>query len=86
MKVSQNIGLVRNVLLCKGDIHLVLEYFQTVAIFFYYPLTSETLGIHKVSDLNGLHAVPLSEIQCKCVLLPFRDAYVVTPVATTPVW
>ena len=87
VKVSQNIGLVRNVLLCKGDIHLVLEYFQTVANFFDYPLQSETLGIHKVSDLNGhLHAVPLSEIQCKCVLLPFRDANVVTPVATTSVW
>ena len=63
VKVSQNIDLVRNVLLCKGDIHLVLEYFQTVANCFDYPLTSETLGIHKVSDLNGhLHAVPLSEI------------------------
>ena len=80
MKVGQNIGLVRNVLSCEGNIHIVLEYFQFIADFFDYPLKSEKLGIHRVSDLGGqLCTVTLSEIHSKCVLLPFRDLYVVIP-------
>ena len=71
---------------CEGNIHVVLEYFQFIADFFDYPLKSEKLGIHRVSDLGGqldctgqLCTVTLSEIHSKCVLLPFRDLYVVIP-------
>ena len=68
VKVAQNIGLVRNVLSCKGVIHLGLEYFQSVANF-YRPLASEKLGIHKGSDvdsqLSTWHTVLLSQSQWK---------------------
>ena len=83
VKIGNQYVLVRNIL-SQPDLHpdalIVYAKFQRVADFFMYPLQSSALGIVRVSDIcNRLEVARVSQIACKCVLLPFRQEFVVVP-------
>jgi len=75
------IGIVKNVLLFKSDIYVVLCLFRTVSHLFDYPLLSSEMDIYRVSHLKeSVSVVNLNQIRCKCVRLPVDDcAYAVIP-------
>lgn len=84
VKVGSRIGLLRNILASKegGHIMVLFEPFNSISTFFTSPLYSSDLGIYKVAHLKGrFDIVPLSEIVCKYVMLPYENNfYVVIPV------
>lgn len=86
VKVGSRIGLLRNILKRKdadngSHILIVFEHFSSISAFFTSPLSSSDLGIYKVAHLAGkLDVVPISEISCKYVMLPYQNGYVVIPV------
>lgn len=83
VKVGLNIGLIKNILVRKdgGQVMILFESFGNISPFFTSPLSSSDLGVYKVSHPRGrLDIVPLSEIMCKYVMLPYKnDFFVVIP-------
>ena len=83
VKVGLNIGLIKNILVRKdgGQVMILFESFTNISTFFTSPLSSSDLGVYKVSHLRGrLDIVPLSQIMCKYVMLPYKnDVFVVIP-------
>ena len=77
--------LIRNILAvdnCREPV-LVLERFSRTSAFFGYPLSSSQLGIVKASGLSGhLQTARISEVQRKCVLLPYKRKYVLLPLSS----
>lgn len=84
VQVGLKIGLIKNILVKKdgGRVMVLFEPFNNISIFLMSPLSSSDLGIYKVSRLKGrFDIVPLSEIMCKYVILPYKnDFFVVIPV------
>lgn len=76
------VGLIRNIL-SPGDNTsekmLIVEWFRGHPNnFFTEPVLSSDLKIFKVSQKQGdIAAIMLTEVTCKCVLVPFQDQYVV---------
>lgn len=59
---------------------IVYEEFGVMLNFFNSPLQSGDLMIYYVSELSGVMKVgEITDISCKCVLLPFHDSYVYIP-------
>ena len=86
VRVFDTIGLVRNIVSLDSEIFIVYVQFSKVSSFFDTPLSSSLLGIHKVSDLGvQLQVAKLSDIQSKCVLIPFKREFIVIPFTDT-VW
>ncbi|MES9901557.1 MAG: hypothetical protein ABW168_02610 [Sedimenticola sp.] len=84
--IADNVALVRNILSQNEDADklVVYEKYNNMRNFFTYPLPSMNLRITKVSGLSGqLHVASVSEIQCKCVLLPFQRKFVAFPMIHT---
>lgn len=80
VRVNGEIGVVRNILFHEGQIFLVYEQYETAAPFYSYPLRSDVLGILKVSGLTGhLKVANASDVDVKCVVLPFKRSYIVIP-------
>ncbi|KAE8747086.1 hypothetical protein FOCC_FOCC006225, partial [Frankliniella occidentalis] len=62
---------VSNIVMRRDEIFLVGNIFQTTNNFYEYPIPSSNLGILSVSNLRAeKQAVPLSDIQAKCWLMP----------------
>jgi hypothetical protein len=73
-------ALVQNILVGDGTIVLMCQRFVKTEDAFSYPLTSSRLGIYKVCNkMTDLFELPLSMVAQKCVLLPFKDGFVVQP-------
>lgn len=80
--VNDDVVIIRNIITLNEhpDPHFVFEKFSRASDFFHLPLTSSDLRIKQVSHLSGaLHVVDVSEIVCKCVLLPMDDDFVCLP-------
>ena len=86
VRVRGKIGLIRNIVSHESDNYIVYVEFERTRDFFETPLSSSLLGIHRVSDLGvQLHIAKLSEIQSKCVLLPYKRDFIAIPY-TDSVW
>ena len=69
------VGIVKNILLFKSEVYLVVCVFQTVSDLFVYPLHSSLMDIYRISDLKETYvAFKLEHIRCKCVRLPIDNA------------
>ena len=86
--------LIRNILTqyASNQVTLVVERFLTEVDFFKIgdspenTFKSSTLGVVKVTNLAGRYEQKeISEIEKKCVLLPYRDSFVVVPLSTSSV-
>lgn len=86
VRFGGDICLLQNIIVDDNDVYIVYKRFQTSENFFTSPLRSSLLGI---VVLGGLHddvmSVKLSDIEAKCVLLPFREKHVAIPF-TDSVW
>ena len=78
MRLDDRIGKIVNILIREDEVYVVYKLFKRSRQIFSTPLDSQLLGIHIVSELqNSTFADKLSNIQAKCVLLPYTgDTYV----------
>lgn len=84
--IANKVALVRNILCeaVENDKFVVYEEFLHAENFFENPLQSKDLRIFLVSDMSGeFKCCKLSDISCKCVLLPFKDSFVSIPLLHT---
>lgn len=80
VRIDGKICRLQNIVSLENDIFLVYKVFQGEENFFTTPLESRLLGIVKVSNLdNILHVVKISELQSKCVILPFKTKHIAIP-------
>lgn len=86
VRVGDKVGLIRNIVSHELENYIVYVEFGRTRDFFDTPLSSSSLGIHRVSDVGTqLHVAKLSDIQSKCVLLPYKRDYIAIPY-TDSVW
>ena len=94
MQIGGSHFLIRNILTqCASNrVTRVVERFLTEVDFFQIgdspenTFKSSTLGVVKVTKFAGRYEQKeMSEIEKKCVLLPYRDAFVVVPLSTSSV-
>ena len=77
VRIGDNIGLIQNIVSHESDCYIVYVQFERTRNFFETPLSSSLLGIHRVSDVGvQLHVAKVSEIQSKCVLLPYKRDFI----------
>lgn len=84
--IGNKVALVRNLVRqnTQIDTFVVFEEFSGHRNFFSYPLESNVLDIFLVSGMTGeLKWCKVSDIKCKCVLLPYNDCYVSIPMIHT---
>jgi len=71
---GNTIGVVSNIFSDGETVTVVVLKFKRVQHFFSKPMRSTDIGIYLVSKLsNQFDLCPLSSIQCKYVLLPYRS-------------
>jgi len=64
----------------SDDIVIICKTFTTMDNFFSYPVESQQVRIYKVSKLShNFHVYGVSEISCKCLVLPRKDYFVAMP-------
>ena len=77
------VGIIRNILSPSEKSNeriLIVENFRNLENFYTVPLPSSDLRIFQVCHLSGdMIAVNMEEVNCKCVLLPYRDGFVSVP-------
>jgi hypothetical protein len=91
-EISGKVGLVRNIVKerISDDVsasesisfgaYVLFEEFIMTEPFFTEPLNSKDIGISFVEKMAGIHKViPLCEVKAKCMMLPFKNGYVVMP-------
>jgi len=81
-KIKGCIVLIRNILFCSetNEVFLLAEKYADVSDFYSYPASSYTFGICSVSKLCGsLLEAKAIDIDCKCVLLPYKNRFVAFP-------
>jgi len=80
VKFDGGIVLVRNILKTKSEILVVYQTFCSKKSLFDYPAGSSCFGIHNVSNLEQtLKSGPITYVQNKFVILPFKSDFVVLP-------
>ena len=80
--IGNDIAVVRNILFYDEEIHILYQKFRTLVDFFDYPLNSSTIRVHRASNLReALQVANLNNVQTKCVMLPYRDDYIIIPFA-----
>ena len=82
--MNDDVVTIRNIIMCTlnehQETHFVFEKFSRTSDFFHLPLPYSDLRIKRVSHLSfTLHVVGVSEMCCKCVLLPMDDDFVCIP-------
>lgn len=76
VRLGNYIGLVRNILRGKEQMHFVFQKFGVMVDFFEYPLKSSELGIFCVSGLeDALLVATVDAFMCKCLLLPCNQHF-----------
>lgn len=84
--VEKRVALVRNIICAnpEDEKEIVYEEFLNANNFFEYPLESKDLMIFSLSELSGETKVcKVSDIACKCVLIPFKNVFVSIPLVHT---
>ena len=78
-QLGERIVLVRNILK-SNETHVVVEEFKRCIPFYDYPISSDKLGVFKVSALAGqFEVVSVSQLSKKFVLLPYKEVFVAFP-------
>ena len=86
VRIGGAICLVKNIILDDDKVYIVYKTFKNFENFFTSPLQSSLLGKVVVADLqNEVMSAKLSEIEAKCVLLPYKDKQTALPF-TDSVW
>ena len=81
-KIKGCIVLIRNILFCRKTnvVYLLAEKYAEVTDFYSYPADSHIFDICSVSKLSGrLLKAKANDIDCKCVLLPYKNRLVAFP-------
>ena len=82
--IRSDIMMVRNIILYKELVYVVVQNCLEKKEFFSYPVQSSFLGIHQVHKLSdNLELRPLSEVSRKYVCLQHRSDQVVIPLLHT---
>lgn len=84
--VGDKVGLIRNILspsdVSMERIFVVQWYSGALHSFYTEPLHSSDLRVFRVSWLHeNTAAVSLKDITCKCILLPYKNDFVVVPLS-----
>ncbi|XP_059196234.1 uncharacterized protein LOC131977004 [Centropristis striata] len=78
--IDGEICLVYNIIKSVEGIHVVFKVFTQLESFFDYPMSSDFLRIFVVLQPTGPFKVAkLSQVSHKCMLLPYKDKFVVMP-------
>jgi len=78
--IGRDICGIYNIIQTAEEIHVVYKVFTNMGNFFSYPLSSDFLKVFIVTQPTGPFKVAkASEISHKCVLLPYKDRFVVMP-------
>ena len=79
-RVGGNVCLVRNIIFDEGETYIVYQKFGHMDNLFTTPLESRLLGIIVVSNLDDtIQTAKLSDVEAKCVLLPYKRKQVAIP-------
>ena len=84
--IGNKVALVRNIVCerIEDEKSIVYEEFLRVSNIFDIPLESRNHFISSVSVLSGILKIcKISDITCKCVILPFKDFHVTIPLNHT---
>ena len=74
---NNTVAILQNIVQVQDEIYFIGFPFLTTVDVYKYPLSSSYLGIVKVSNQNEERQIfVLTEIACKCWLMPDGDAYV----------
>src|SRR6185436_19723373 len=77
---GSSVGLVRNIVVYRGETFLVYDEFRLLRNLFTYPCQSSDLQIYVVSNFLGfLQCVKLNETIAKCVIFPHGYEFVAVP-------
>jgi len=82
--IENKVGIIKNLLRSRqvgsSEVYIVFEEFESKESFFGEPLDSQSLCIFVVAKLSGFHKViSLSDAITKCLLLPYKNKFVVVP-------
>lgn len=76
-----SIVVLQNIVCKQKKVYLVGFKFGTLEDYYVYPLPSSRLGIYRVSSLNReKHVYRLSDVHCKCYLMPDGDHFLCVPI------
>ncbi|KAE8576519.1 hypothetical protein XENTR_v10004219 [Xenopus tropicalis] len=82
--IGKDICVILNIVQSVKEIYVVFRVFTQIANFFNYPMSSDFLRVFIVSEPTGpLRVAKASQISHKCVLLPYKDKFVVMPLLHT---
>lgn len=74
------VAIFKNIVEVQNEVYFVGFYFSIAVDAYEYPLPSSHLGIMKVSNQNKQKQIfRLTQIACKCWLMPDGDAHVCVP-------
>lgn len=80
MTIDGNVFVLLNVVKRREDIYLITNKFNKKEDFYVYPFPSSHIRIFKVSNLGDQRiVVPLTNIQSKCWLMPYKEYFVSVP-------
>ena len=83
-KIGNDVAVAKNFFRCSEGCFVLYSKFQMVSDYFSYPLKSGSLGIYLVSDLSDeVHTAKISCVECKLVMLPKGEDFVVLPLLHT---
>lgn len=78
--VDKDICVIYNIVQSVDGIYIVFKVLTQMENFYNYPMSSDFLRVFIVSQPTGLFKVAkISQISHKCVLLPYKDKFVVMP-------
>lgn len=77
---NNTIAVLQNIVQVQNEVYFIGLCFSVAVDAYEYPLPSSYLGIVKVAHQNEERQIfPLTEIACKCWLMPDGDAYICVP-------
>lgn len=77
---NNNIAVLQNIVQIQDKVYFIGFPFSVAVDAYEYPLPSSNLGIFKVArQIKERQIFPLTEIACKCWLMPDNDAYLCIP-------
>lgn len=78
--IDGDICVIHNIIQSVEGIYVVFKVLTEMETFFNYPMSSDFLRIFIVSQPIGpLKVAKASQVSHKCVLLPYKEGFVVMP-------
>ena len=73
---SDSVAIIRDIILTKKKIKLVIQSFLSHKPLFVSPIDSRHIGIYKVKNIQECCLVDFEQVFCKAMLLPYKNSYV----------